>query len=187
MTIHRLHIALLDLSPPIWRQVEIASRSTLAELHWVLQAAMGWQGSHLHDFEIGEQRYGVPDPEFMEDDLQDETSMSVAEALPDKRASLFYRYDFGDGWTHAILAEEIVAADPGAVYPRVLGGARACPPEDSGGSFGYADLLAILGKPRHKEHRSMREWVGLSFDPERFSLEEANRRLHRRRRKGRAS
>jgi hypothetical protein len=48
-------------------------------------------------------------------------------------------------------------------------GARWCPPEDCGGSCGYADLLDILSSPRHKEYRHMRAWAGEHFDPERFS------------------
>lgn len=59
--------------------------------------------------------------------------------------------------------------EPNTKYPRVVDGARACPPEDSGGPYGYADLVEILSKPRHKEHRQMREWAGKNFDPEKFS------------------
>ena len=30
-------------------------------------------------------------------------------------------------------------------------GARACPPEDCGGPFGYEELCAILGNPKHPD------------------------------------
>ncbi len=52
------------------------------------------------------------------------------------------------------------------MYPRVVDGARACPPEDSGGSYGYADLVEILAKPRHKEYRQMLSTTNCS--PRRF-------------------
>ncbi len=53
MTIYRLYVFLLDIAPPIWRRVELSSETSLAQLHKVLQAAMGWQDYHLHEFEIG--------------------------------------------------------------------------------------------------------------------------------------
>lgn len=36
---------------------------TLAKLHLILQQAMGWTNSHLHEYEIARQRYGLPDDE----------------------------------------------------------------------------------------------------------------------------
>ena len=64
MTTYRLYIFLLDIAPPIWRRIELSSEASLAQLHKVLQTAMGWQDYHLHEFEIGDQRYGVPDPDY---------------------------------------------------------------------------------------------------------------------------
>lgn len=64
MTIYRLYVFLLDVAPPIWRRIELSSGITLAQLHKVLQAAMGWQDYHLHEFEIGGRRYGVPDTNY---------------------------------------------------------------------------------------------------------------------------
>jgi hypothetical protein len=60
MTVYRLYVFLLDIAPPIWRRVELSSETSLAQLHKVLQSAMGWQDYHLHEFGIGGQRYGVP-------------------------------------------------------------------------------------------------------------------------------
>jgi hypothetical protein len=62
-------------------------------------------------------------------------------------------------------------------YPRCTAGARACPPDDSGGFPGYENLLHILGNPKHQEHADMLEWVGGPFDPEAFDLAAANREL----------
>jgi Plasmid pRiA4b ORF-3-like protein len=35
-----------------------------------------------------------------------------------------------------------------------------CPPEDCGGPWGYADLLAAISGTEHEEHDGMLEWVG---------------------------
>jgi len=88
-----------------------------------------------------------------------------------------YEYDFGDGWEHELLVEKILPAEPGVGYPRCLKGKRACPPEDVGGVWGYADFLEIMRDPNHPEHEDMLEWVGGEFDPEVFDLEEVNAEL----------
>jgi hypothetical protein len=175
MTIYRLYVFLLDFAPPVWRRVELSSETSLAQLHKVLQAAMGWQDYHLHEFEIGSQRYGVPDTDYdLPGEVVKDSTVKLSTALPRKGASLLYSYDFGDNWAHSVVLEDIVPIEPETKYPRVLDGARACPPEDAGGTSGYADLVEILAKPRHKEHRQMREWAGKDFDPEKFSAKTAN-------------
>ena len=64
-----------------------------------------------------------------------------------------------------------------AKYPRCVGGARACPPEDCGGPWGYADFLAAMADPKHEDHRDMKEWIGRKFDPEKFSIDAVNKAL----------
>jgi hypothetical protein len=49
-----------------------------------------------------------------------------------------------------------------------VGGARACPPEDCGGTDGHARLLEILFDPRHPEFEETRRRAGC-FEPERFN------------------
>lgn len=49
-TIHTLRISLRDSKPPIWRRVAVPSDITLGQLHEVIQIAMGWTNSHLHQF-----------------------------------------------------------------------------------------------------------------------------------------
>lgn len=86
-------------------------------------------------------------------------------------------YDFGDGWSHEILVEKS-AVIPGSASEAVcVAGARAAPPEDCGGPHGYQHLLEVLGKPRHREHRDLREWVGPDFAPEDFDLAAVVRKL----------
>ena len=58
-----------------------------------------------------------------------------------KRFGFEYQYDFGDSWKHEILFEGMVRAEPGGRYPLCLEGARACPPEDVGGVWGYQAFL----------------------------------------------
>jgi hypothetical protein len=45
--IARLRIELADISPPIWRRVEVPLDLTFKHLHDVIQAVMGWEDCHL--------------------------------------------------------------------------------------------------------------------------------------------
>src|SRR5206468_6936156 len=67
-----------------------------------------------------------------------------------------------------VLFEGCPEAEAGRQYPICLEGERACPPEDVGGVWGYADFLKAIANRKHKEHKEMLEWVGGRFDPEQF-------------------
>lgn len=75
------------------------------------------------------------------------------------------------------LPEENWHEDALWVTPRCLADARACPPEDAGGIGGYELLLEALRNPAHPEHNHMRQWAGPSYDPELFSVQQANSAL----------
>ena len=48
----RLLVNLMHIEPLIWRRILVPHGITLAQLHKVIQAAMGWENSHLHEFRI---------------------------------------------------------------------------------------------------------------------------------------
>jgi len=73
--------------------------------------------------------------------------------------------------------EKILPPEPGAGYPRCLKGKRACPPEDVGGVWGYADFLEAVRDTDHPEHVEWLEWVGGEFKPEIFDLAGVNTEL----------
>ncbi|WP_109007066.1 plasmid pRiA4b ORF-3 family protein [Nostoc commune] len=66
---------------------------------------------------------------------------------------------------------------PDTNYPICITGKRACPPEDCGGSWGYAELLSIITSPSHPEYEERMEWVGEGFSPDTFDINEVNQRL----------
>jgi yecA family protein len=187
-TIHRLKIRLLDVRPPVWRRVEIASDAKLPDVSRTLLAVMGWDDSHLHGFRARGESYGMRDLDFPSGD-RDERRVTLAQLAPRPKDHFVFDYDFGDGWEHRVVVEAIADADPEASYPRCLAGKRACPPEDCGGPSGNAELLQQLGDPNDAEHAAMLEWAG-PIDPEAFSLAQANRELARlapRRRRGKSN
>ena len=168
---YQLKVTLLDTKPPIWRRVLVDGSATLDQVHEVIQAAFGWWNYHLHEFEIGGARYGVPDPDWDWEPPRDERHVRL-ESVAKEGTSFRYTYDFGDAWDHRIVVEKLTPATPGMAIPACIDGRRVCPPEDCGGTWGYRDLLEILSDPTHPEHAARREWLGHPFDPEAFDKAE---------------
>jgi hypothetical protein len=178
--IYQTKVILRGSHPRIWRLIQVKSDIHLASLHRILQVAMGWYDSHLHRFLIRGERYGIPD----RDDIGpkrvvDERTCKLKDLKPGKNFRFTYFYDFGDGWEHELLVEEILSPEPGVRYPVCLEGECACPPEDVGGILGYENFLEAMRNPQHPEHEKYSEWIGGSFDPEAFEISEVNRKLQR--------
>src|SRR5215211_3229694 len=174
--IYTLKVELCDVRPPVWRRVEVAADVSLFDLHRILQAAMGWTDSHLHQFIHRGTYYGAPDHEFGMPTVS-ERRTRLSDLLVRPKDRLIYEYDLGDSWQHEVTLEKIGEPQPDFRYPRVIAGKRACPPEDVGGFPGYAEFVEAVGDPSHEEHASMLEWVGGQFDPAFFDLIQANDRL----------
>lgn len=159
----QLKVTLDGIRPAIWRRVVVPSEITLTSLHHVIQAAMGWTNSHLHQFSRGDQ------------ELPGRTR--VATVFDQARAKVRYLYDFGDSWSHTVVLEQVLPTDPERWQAEVLAGQHAGPPEDCGGVHGYVGMLEVLDDPRHPEREEFLEWLGGAWDPEAFDLGEANARL----------
>lgn len=170
-------ITLAEVHPRIWRRVSVPLAFSLRELHDVIQFAMGWTHSHLHQFTIDGTRYTPPTPIDDEDpDARDDGATSLGE-LARVGMSLEYEYDLGDCWIHEVTIDKILRADPKARL-QCLAGARACPPEDCGGGSGYELLVEALADRRHPEHAALSEWAPPGFDAAVFDIERANERLY---------
>ena len=174
-TVYELDVRLREIEPPIWRAVQLPGTSALEDVHFAIQAAMGWENSHLHAFRIGDAVYGMVDTDE-EGDIKDEREIRLQDVVGEG-GSFLYEYDFGDGWEHDVTVSKVtqVAKEP---RPRCVGGARACPPEDCGGTGGYQDLLEGLADPEHQDHEAAVEWAG-GFEPERFAIPKAGKDLSR--------
>ncbi len=178
-TIYRIKVTLKDTEPVIWRRILVPSNVTLHRLHLILQEAMGWTNSHLYRFEIDTKEYGESDPDndFNELDFIDSKRAKLGQVITAKGNTFVYEYDFGDGWTHDLVVEDILQPVAGTMYPICVDGERACPPEDCGGPHGYSRLLGIIVNPEHEEYRETVTWLGDDFQPSLFSAEKVNRHL----------
>lgn len=174
----QLRIELEGIEPPIWRRLVVPASIPLDLLHLVIQGAMAWHDTHLHEFEIGTKRYGMADldVDFIEpeDEPLDERQHQLGKLV--KKGDVFtYVYDFGDNWRHRITVEEKkrIKGSPDTVIPCCLEGERATPPEDCGGPYSYDEFLAALADPNHPEHEDTKTWAG-PFEPETFSVTQAH-------------
>ncbi len=94
---YQLKVTLNGAKPPIWRIILVPSDVQLGKLHIVLQIAMGWENSHLHQFISGGISYGIQDDEFsFEIEIEDENEYRLIELLKSEKEAIRYEYVFGD-------------------------------------------------------------------------------------------
>ena len=174
----QVRVALEEIEPPAWRRLVVPLDTTLVELHHILQAAMGWTNSHLHEFEVGGLSYGDIDTlsaERTDDDARvyDGNEVRLRDFSRKPGTSFVYVYDYGDNWRHTVTLEKLVAEKPAPKTATCIEGARCCPPEDVGGPTGYFEFLRVLLSPEPdeiEEQRHLKRWSGGKFDPDRFDL-----------------
>ncbi|MEO0078302.1 MAG: plasmid pRiA4b ORF-3 family protein [candidate division WOR-3 bacterium] len=173
---YQLRVSLRDSGPEVWRRLLVPGEATLANLHWVLQTALGWTNSQLHVFHIGDKAYSDPEMEIKR--TKDERKVLLKKVAPKVGQAFVYEYDLRDRWLHTVEVESIVDKDeryPG--HPLCLAGANACPPENCGGVRGYYELQKALANPKHPGHKEAVISLGATFDPRTFLPDAVNRAL----------
>ena len=166
--IARIRIELEDTDPMVWRELDLPLSTTLATLHELIQVAMRWEDSHLHEFVVGEKVYGVPYPEpgLIERKVHQSRSIRLGTLIDRGVREFLYVYDFGDNWRHRIMIGDVRQGDPALEYPHFIAGARRAPPDDVGGISGFEEFLEAVTDPDHEDHERMLTWCGGSFDPD---------------------
>ncbi|NEE03768.1 plasmid pRiA4b ORF-3 family protein [Phytoactinopolyspora halotolerans] len=191
---YQVRVELQDTAPPLLRRLELASDLFLNDVHDVIQAAVGWTDSHLHQFGSGPE-YHSPHTEyylcpFEREEAQDEggvpeEDVRLDEVLAEPGDTLFYCYDFGDDWVHVIELEKVLPREGPQPVASCLGGERPGPAEDCGGVPGY-EAFAAANDPKHPNHRDamadLRSMYGDDVDPAShapvpFDVHEVNRVL----------
>jgi hypothetical protein len=132
----RVRVALLSVKPTAWRRIEVAVSATLADLHTVIQAAMGWQDLHLHSFRIRGRQY---DPGRNAID-----GIRLADLRLRAGERFSYVYNHSAPWEHELRVEAVGPGARGRQYPRCVAGQHACPPEWCPGPDAYDELKAEL-------------------------------------------
>ncbi|MDR3211789.1 MAG: plasmid pRiA4b ORF-3 family protein [Planctomycetota bacterium] len=170
-------IELLEAKPKIWRRFYVPSTIDLERFHNIIQTVMGWESSHLFAFIVKEQRYM---PEESDGGTLEPCEHLLSQVVSQKGEVMSYIYDMGDNWEHKLILDDPKFTSPdGKREIGCLDGARACPPEDIGGIYGYKHLCKVMANPKHKEYKKMRDWLTTDqpYDPELFDLKVMNNRL----------
>lgn len=178
---YTLRIKLRGITPGIWRKIEVPSSVKLTSLAEIIITAMGWHNSHLHQFVTKgrAEYYATAKKDDDEDDFWGMHRLwggdyTIAHLLKAEKEKVTFEYDFGDGWEHDVVLSKVEDyADGEPLVVRLIGGKRACPPEDCGGVWGYNDLCEVMQHPYSKRAKEMKQWLGYRFDPEEFWLDDA--------------
>ena len=186
----QLRISLRGVSPPVWRRLLIPEQITIAQLHQVMQLAMGWNDEHLHRFVIRGWRYGGHrDGALQFFDGPDSLSFAAFGLHVHERFA--YLYDFTAWWLHDVRVERRTCNQRSRPLPRCVAGSGRCPPEDAGGPERYMTALEEHGefeffewletlRENPIEMNTLRveadEW--LFWLDRRFDRRAANERLH---------
>jgi hypothetical protein len=174
--IYQFKISLKDIEPLIWRRILVPATYSFWDLHVAIQDSMGWLDYHLHVFRIRKKyshsdiAIGIPNEDRFEDEpeILPGWHIPIADYFDDVGKSAIYEYDFGDDWIHDVLLEAIMLRESGQKYPQCIDGARACPPEDCGGTSGYQEMLEVISDPDNDEYDEMMTWLGGNYDPSEF-------------------
>lgn len=139
--VYQLKVSLRHITPMVWRRLLVISDTTIAQLHAIVQVAMGWEDLHLHQFRIHGKTYGIYRTggiSFADDPHQ----VILADFKLRTGERFVYEYDMGDCWQHDIRLEAVLPHEPRKRYPVCTAGDGDCPPEDCGGPWGYRELMA---------------------------------------------
>ncbi len=167
-------VSLREVKPRIWRRFLLREGATFQELHDAIQDGCGWQNEHLFAFresgKPGQTIAAASDEEGIDDPQPDATRVKIATAFaPGDKKGCLYEYDFGDGWLHDVDVRQVVELHEN-FKRRLLDGARAFPPEDCGGVWGYDSCVRVARGDRSAEDfEDRQEWLG-DWEPEQFDL-----------------
>jgi Plasmid pRiA4b ORF-3-like protein len=187
--VYQLKVWIQGISPMVWRRLLVRSDSTIADLHYTIQIAIGWCDVHLNRFHIHGKDFGV----------YHDGGMGFADNPKHVPLSLFgfrvrerflYEYDFGDAWLHEVRIEKRLPFDPKKTYPLCIDGKHAAPPEDCGGAVAYMQMRqefkyrSVYGNSwidddfdDENDLEDERSHGDEPFDPDVFSRREVNARL----------
>ncbi len=139
---------------------------------------MGWWGYHLYDFERNNRHFGDLETADGDERIEDAKKHTLKDLVKKAGDTFNYTYDFGDGWRHQVILEEIMhSEDAPPLVACCIVGRRACPPEDVGGVGGYAQFLEVIEDPHNMERFEKLEWAGGDFDADSFDIRGVNLRL----------
>lgn len=189
----KIKIDLEDMPFKIYRKLIIPSNITMADLHLVIQIAMGWENYHL--FQFSDKKFDstitvqsdIEEEDFFDeykDDMISAEDLTLAEFLTHTNGkSFWYWYDFGDDWWHKISIQKLNKTEINSfkATPICTEAAGGCPPEDVGGAWGFEEFVKAINDPKNPQYKEFRAWMGMKprekYDFEEIDVEHINHNL----------
>jgi hypothetical protein len=176
----KMRVDLAGMEVPVWRELLVPARLTLEEVHVIVQVCFDWEDAHLHEFQVGHERFL---------DARDDTLLDMPHQRSDGQVRLHqlvdalpfefhYLYSQDEFWSHRVRVTEMLAPSDVHLYPLCVGGQNAAPPEGVGGAHGYNDFLRCLARASTPDGIDALQWIGGFWDPGSFSTNVVNRTLH---------
>lgn len=193
--VYQFRVYVRGISPVVWRRLLFRDDQTLADMHHALQIVFNWTDEFLHHFLIRGRIYALPRAGGAEytQAAQDVPLQSLGLRVNER---FVYEYNFFDEWQIEVRLEKRLSLDESESYPLCIGGKRAGPLEDCGGTWAY---LALREEKYHPIHLLVRfqeiveaaeddsecgEWIREEFSDlaywltaHKFDRRRANRRL----------
>ena len=85
--VYQLKITLLEIEPFIWRPFGFRRARPSKDSTRCSRRPMGWQNTHLYEFEVRGRRYGVPEPDEPEYQVEPVWKITLQEAAPAESVS----------------------------------------------------------------------------------------------------
>ena len=127
-----------SLRARLYRDIEVSSSSTLADLAEVIVAAFGFDMDHAYGFysKLIGKLFDSPRRFELFADIEGSSSRSVKDtrvitAFQKVGSKMTFLYDYGDEWRFRIEVIETGQAEPGADYPRIVRKIGKAPPQYS--------------------------------------------------------
>ena len=132
LSIYQLRAVLNGVSPLVWRRFLLSSKTSLVDLHKILQLSFGWSGFYLYEFCIHGKTFGS--------NAEDPRSVCLGDFRLRPTERFRYRYNFLAFWESDLRLEATVPLHEDLTYPRCVGGRHPAPDEDDGGAWEYQRL-----------------------------------------------
>lgn len=174
---YEFEVSLQELQPRIWRRFLLRSTATFAHLHQAIQESFGWLDCHIWEFRLpssrGQTIAGLVYDEDSDRPTPDAKKVKLNSCFTGKAVTEWceYLYDFGDYWARDVKLIA-VHSHKEAFKQRLLGGERAAPPEDCGGTPGYERMVHFIetGKDTYGDDPDhLAEWLD-GWSPDAFEL-----------------
>jgi hypothetical protein len=125
-----------SLGARLYRDIEVSSSSTLADLAEAIVAAFGFDMDHAYGFysKLTGKLFDSPRRFELFADMEGSGSRSVKRtrvisAFQNVGSAMTFLYDYGDEWRFRVEVVETGQTQPGANYPRIVSKLGKAPPQ----------------------------------------------------------